>query len=87
MLTPNDITCTVEEPETQGSGMSRHVVYKVVTKTTLAQYPARDLSVSRRYRDFHWLHGRLTTMFPGTVIPVSWTAFRSLLDLLKNMHF
>ncbi|CAE7828947.1 Snx2, partial [Symbiodinium sp. KB8] len=63
------IRTTVRDPHLEGSGMSKYTAYVVTTSTSLPQFPRKEMSVSRRYRDFLWLHTRLCIKYPGNVIP------------------
>lgn len=59
----------VEGSEQRGSGLTRHTVYRVHMKTILRGYPRAEALVYRRFSDFAWLHDRLTSAYPGTVLP------------------
>jgi len=59
----------VSNPRVVGSGMSKHALYTVSTRTTLTHFQRSQAVVTRRYSDFRWLHRRLRQMFPGTVLP------------------
>lgn len=59
----------VEGSEERGSGLTRHTAYRIHTKTTLRHYPRAEAVVHRRFSDFAWLHDRLGSAFPGTVLP------------------
>jgi len=41
----------------------------VKTKTSLPQYKDGEFTVTRRFRDFDWLHTQLVTNFPGAIVP------------------
>ena len=64
-----DLAVTVTNPSKQGEGMSAYVTYEVTTKTSLSQYQFGQLSVSRRFRDFDWLHTQLVNKYPGAIVP------------------
>jgi hypothetical protein len=69
-LSPEAITVTVSNPTTYGSGLSKHTRYQVTCTTTLGHFPRKEMSVWRRFSDFEWLHERISTVFPATVIPM-----------------
>ncbi len=64
------IRVQVSEPTVMGSGMSKHTRYKVTTTTSLPQFYRKEMVVWRRFSDFEWLNGRLSTKFPATIIPL-----------------
>jgi len=53
----------------EGQGISSHFTYEVTTKTSLPQYKFGQFSVTRRFRDFDWLHAQLALKFPGAIVP------------------
>lgn len=55
----------VTDPRQQGEGISAFTSYTVCTVTTSDE----KHNVSRRFRDFLWVHTRLRTEYPGCVIP------------------
>ena len=64
-----DLAVTVGQANKQGEGMSAYFTYEVTTKTSLPQYQFGQFSVSRRFRDFDWLHTQLTNKNPGAIVP------------------
>ena len=64
-----DLAVTVSEPMKQGEGMSAYFTYEVSTKTSLPQYAHGQFSVTRRFRDFDWLHAQLALKYPGAIVP------------------
>ena len=70
---------TVSDPEEHGTGdldisrvashKTHFVDYKVTTSTDDPRFAATDFFVRRRYRDFVWLRGQLTSAFPGAIVP------------------
>lgn len=60
---------SVSEPVKQGEGMNAYISYKITTLTKRSGFKDIIHSVIRRYSDFVWLHGSLTTEFPGLIIP------------------
>jgi len=64
-----DLAVTVSNPSKQGEGMSAYFTYEVTTKTSLPQFQFGQFSVSRRFRDFDWLHNQLINKFPGAIVP------------------
>ena len=65
---PN-LLVTVNNPCMEGQGISSHFTYEVTTKTSLPQYKFGQFSVTRRFRDFDWLHAQLAQKFPGVIVP------------------
>ncbi|KOO25931.1 sorting nexin 1 [Chrysochromulina tobinii] len=49
--------------------MSAFFTYEVRTKTSLPQYVNSEFAVTRRFRDFDWLHTQLVATFPGAIVP------------------
>ena len=64
-----DLAVSVANPQKVGEGMSAYFTYEVTTTTSLPQYPAGRFSVTRRFRDFDWLHTQLCLKFPGAIVP------------------
>ena len=64
-----DLLVTVTNPCMEGQGISSHFTYEVTTKTSLPQYQFGQFSVTRRFRDFDWLHAQLGLKFPGVIVP------------------
>jgi sorting nexin-1/2 len=64
-----DLAVTVSNPAKQGDGMSAFFTYEVTTRTSLPQYKFGQFSVTRRFRDFDWLHAQLAIKFPGAIVP------------------
>ena len=49
--------------------MSAFFAYDVTTRTSLPQYQFGQFSVTRRFRDFDWLHSQLGSKYPGAIVP------------------
>ena len=64
-----DLLVTVTNPCMEGQGISSHFTYEVTTKTSLPQYAFGQFSVTRRFRDFDWLHAQLSHKYPGVIVP------------------
>ncbi len=64
-----DLAVTVGNPAKVGEGMSAYFTYEVRTKTSLPQYAYAEFAVTRRFRDFDWLHSQLVAKFPGAIVP------------------
>ena len=65
-----DLVISVANPSKQGEGqMSAFYTYEVTTKTSLPQYAFGQFAVTRRFRDFDWLHAQLVAKFPGAIVP------------------
>jgi len=64
-----DLLVTVSNPSKQGEGLSSYFTYEVLTKTSLPQYKLNQFGVSRRFRDFDWLHTQLGLKYPGAIVP------------------
>jgi len=62
------IAVSVTNPTKVGDGLSAYAVYTVSTKTSDAAYKKSEMIVVRRYSDFQWLRGRLSSLYPGIVI-------------------
>ncbi|KHJ32360.1 putative sorting nexin 3 [Erysiphe necator] len=60
---------SVGDPHKVGDLTSSHTVYQVRTKTTSKAYHKSEFEVTRRYRDFLWLHNSLHANNPGIVVP------------------
>jgi len=65
---PN-LLVTVTNPCMEGQGISSHFTYEVTTKTSLPQYKFGQFSVTRRFRDFDWVHAQLSAKYPGVIVP------------------
>ena len=59
------LTVSVSDPVTQGEGPRSFVSFRVATSTDLPAFKWKSFSVIRRYRDFAWLHDRLSDLYPG----------------------
>jgi len=60
----------VADPRTAGDALTGYTIYTVSTQIKRAEdRELVDYHVTRRYRDFRWLHSRLKRCFPGFVIP------------------
>lgn len=66
---PSNIQVTVSEPVKQGEGMNAYISYKISLTTTRPQFSKSSFSVVRRYSDFVWIHGHLSALYPGVVVP------------------
>ena len=64
-----DLAVAVGNPCKVGEGMSAYFTYEVTTKTSLPQYAFGQFSVTRRFRDFDWLHSQLCAKFAGAIVP------------------
>lgn len=64
-----DLAVSVGNPSKIGEGMSAYFTYEVTTKTSLPQFAFGQFTVTRRFRDFDWLHLQLCTKFPGAIVP------------------
>jgi sorting nexin-1/2 len=64
-----DLAVVVGSPSKVGEGMSAFFTYEVRTKTSLPQYVNSEFAVTRRFRDFDWLHTQLVATFPGAIVP------------------
>lgn len=64
-----DLLVTVSSPTKVGEGISAYFTYEVVTKTSLPQFQYGQFSVTRRFRDFDWLHSQLSANYPGAILP------------------
>ena len=64
-----DMLVTVANPTKQGDGISGFFTYDVTTKTSLPQFQFGQFSVTRRFRDFDWLHAQLGAKYPGAIVP------------------
>ena len=64
-----DLVVQVANPQKVGEGMAAYFTYEVTTKTSLPQYAFGQFSVTRRFRDFDWLHAQLCLKFPGAIVP------------------
>eukprot|EP01104_Vermistella_antarctica_P014363 TRINITY_DN44_c0_g1_i1.p1 TRINITY_DN44_c0_g1~~TRINITY_DN44_c0_g1_i1.p1 ORF type:complete len:493 (+),score=198.67 TRINITY_DN44_c0_g1_i1:26-1480(+) len=52
-----------------GDGMNAYMSYDIVGTTTLDQYTNQSMEVTRRYRDFNWLHESLLKDHAAYIIP------------------
>jgi len=66
---PPNLLVTVNNPCMEGQGISSHFTYEVTTKTSLPQYKFGQFSVTRRFRDFDWLHAQLSNKYLGVIVP------------------
>ena len=64
-----ELLVTVSSPTKVGEGISAYFTYEVVTKTSLPQFQYGQFSVTRRFRDFDWLHSQLSAGYPGAILP------------------
>ncbi|KAH9004759.1 Vps5-domain-containing protein [Lactarius hatsudake] len=62
-------TITVDDPQKVGDPIRAYTMYTVHTKTTSPMFSQPSFSVLRRYSDFLWLYGALSTNNPGVVVP------------------
>lgn len=71
-MTEGTFDFKVSEPEQRKGGSAidlSYWIYKVRARTTLPQYPRKDMEVMRRYSDFEWLRSQLAEEFPFCIIP------------------
>eukprot|EP00475_Leptophrys_vorax_P032030 TRINITY_DN4898_c0_g1_i1.p1 TRINITY_DN4898_c0_g1~~TRINITY_DN4898_c0_g1_i1.p1 ORF type:complete len:442 (+),score=132.75 TRINITY_DN4898_c0_g1_i1:98-1423(+) len=60
----------VTDPRKQGDGLAAYTIYTVCsTVQTTADGRIEKFNVTRRYRDFLWLHISLRSSFPGCITP------------------
>ena len=59
---------SVTNPTKVGDGLTAYAVYTVSTKNDDPAYKKDQSIVVRRYSDFQWLRGRLSTLYPGIVL-------------------
>ncbi|KAJ9064172.1 Vacuolar protein sorting-associated protein vps5 [Entomophthora muscae] len=59
----------VTSPRKVNDAINPYTVYKVITKTNSTAFREREFSVSRRFRDFYWLHEQLSNGNPGVIVP------------------
>ena len=59
------LSVSVSDPVTQGEGPRSFVTFRVATTTDLAAFKWKSFSVIRRFRDFAFLHDRLSDLYPG----------------------
>lgn len=64
-----DLAVSVAHPMKVGEGMNAYFTYEVATRTSLPQYAYGQFSVTRRFRDFDWVHASLVQKFPGAIVP------------------
>jgi len=69
MAGSSDLAVTISSPTKKGDGISSFITYQVHTKTSLPQYMHGEFTVTRRFRDFDWLHTQLVNKHPGTIVP------------------
>ena len=62
------IEVSVTNPTKVGDGLTAYAVYTVSTKNKDPAYKKDESIVVRRYSDFQWLRGRLSTLYPGIVL-------------------
>lgn len=67
-VTPQ-LAIQVTDPSRVGDGLNAYFSYRVVTTTSLPQYKQRHFAITRRFRDFDWLHSVLAEACPGTIVP------------------
>uniref|UniRef100_M4BPB5 PX domain-containing protein n=1 Tax=Hyaloperonospora arabidopsidis (strain Emoy2) TaxID=559515 RepID=M4BPB5_HYAAE len=65
----SSIQVTVKEPIKQGEGMNAYISYKISTCTSRPHFAKSSFTVVRRYSDFIWIHGHLSALYPGIVVP------------------
>jgi len=61
----NNVFCIVSKPEKVGEGMNAYVLYNITTKDKVGS----NLTSSRRYSDFDWLHEMLKLEYKHLIIP------------------
>ena len=59
------LSVSVSDPVTQSEGPRSFVTFRVATTTDLAAFKWKSFSVIRRFRDFAFLHDRLSDLYPG----------------------
>jgi len=64
-----DLAVSVANPSKVGDGINSYFTYEVTTKTSLPQYAHGQFVVTRRFRDFDWLHNQLVSKYPGAIVP------------------
>lgn len=64
----SSIQVSVSNPTKVGDSLTAYAVYTVSMKTTDPAYKKDQSIVVRRYSDFEWLRGRLSTLYPGIVV-------------------
>lgn len=65
------IEITISEHQKIGDRISAYMAYRVITKTNMQIFKAKELSVLRRFSDFLGLHDKLTEKYLkiGRIIP------------------
>ncbi|KAJ6226366.1 sorting nexin [Anaeramoeba flamelloides] len=64
----SNLQISVSKPISRGSGRNKFTSYQI--KTKLKDDKEKEFVVTRRYKDFLWLHNNLYEDFPGVVIPI-----------------
>ncbi|KAM8961052.1 sorting nexin-30 [Pelodytes ibericus] len=64
-----DLFVTVDDPKKHVCTMETYITYRVMTKTTRAEFDLPEYSVRRRYQDFDWLRNKLEETQPTHFIP------------------
>ncbi|KAJ6245292.1 sorting nexin [Anaeramoeba flamelloides] len=64
----SNLQISVSKPISRGSGRNKFTSYRI--KTKLIDDKEKEFVVTRRYKDFLWLHNHLYEDFPGVVIPI-----------------
>jgi len=67
-ITNERVEVSVTNPTKVGDGLTAYAVYTVSTKNDDPAYKKDQSIVVRRYSDFQWLRGRLSTLYPGIVL-------------------
>ena len=67
-ITNERVEVSVTNPPRSGDGLTAYAVYTVSTKNDDPAYKKDQSIVVRRYSDFQWLRGRLSTLYPGIVL-------------------
>ncbi|XP_062827923.1 sorting nexin-30 isoform X1 [Anolis carolinensis] len=64
-----DLFVTVDDPKKHVCTMETYITYRVMTKTTRAEFDLPEYSMRRRYQDFDWLRNKLEESQPTHLIP------------------
>ena len=67
-ITNERVEVSVTNPTKVSDGLTAYAVYTVSTKNDDPAYKKDQSIVVRRYSDFQWLRGRLSTLYPGIVL-------------------
>lgn len=64
-----DLFVTVDDPKKHVCTMETYITYRIMTKTTRAEFDFSEYSIRRRYQDFDWLRNKLEETQPTHFIP------------------